>query len=290
MNRFRLSVQTSVIILSIIMLSSVLGVTAYFYTPESQQVDDIEVVSKIAAPMVLKTIKTPDSNEALTALYSIVSKNKQVKPAKDMLASVWFEQSFSDEQVEYHVVFVKNQMVDPENGEIYGSHADAPVIGAVVYKLIDGNWQLLSKQKEIGHIGSWGDAPEIERAEIIALGKDNIGFLLDISYSGQGYTNAGKIIFSYRNHNWLQLGYLQTSGDNAGVCDDKAKEDEFLSACWRFDGNISLAENSSTTAYPDLQVVRKGTMTDDNGKIIPVKSSIYHFNGEEYTELDGSAN
>lgn len=280
----RSSPRISAIILSIIAFATVIGAGAYFYHKFRTETNgQAKAIANITAPIPPKAMETPDGNQALTALFSITTSNGQVKPDNNTLASVWFEQSFNDGEQEYHVVFIKNQMVDPDTHEIYGSHADAPVISAVVYKQVNGKWELASKQAEIGAFGSWGDAPEVEKAQILTLSKGNIAFLLDIGYSGQGYTNSGKSIFAYRNNQWSQLGYLQTGGDNSGVCDDEAKDD-FMPPCWTFEGSISLAKSGANPDYPDLQVTRTGTMEDEDGKIVPVENSVYSFNGEEYQE------
>ncbi len=284
MTRSRSSARASVIIVSIIASATVMGAGAYFYHKfKTETGGQAKAISNITTPIPPKATATPDSNQALTALFSITTSNKQVKPSKDTLASVWFEQSFDDGLDKYHAIFIKNQMVDPDSNEVYGSHADAPIISAVVYKRVNGKWELVSKQAEIGAFGSWGDAPDVEKAQVLTLAKGNIAFLLNIGYSGQGYTNSGKTLFAFKNNKWSQLGYLQTGGDNAGVCDDEAKDDDFLSPCWKFEGEI-IAKNGANPDYPDLQVTRMGTMEDEEGKIVPVESSVYRFNGEEYRE------
>ena len=276
------SYRTLGFIVSIISLSGIIAMAVYFYTKDDS---NHQIVSQLPLPEKIKIINDPNIDEALAVLFTSkkVDKNK-VKVDKDTLASLWFKQSFHDGINKYHAIFIKNQMVD-ESNEVYGSHADAPIISSVVYKLIKHKWVLTSQQENIGLFGSWGDAPEIKEAKILALAKGNIALLLDISYSGQGYTNSGKTIFAYHQDNWAQLGYLQTAGDNSGVCDNEVEDDELLSACWEFKGKISLAENNDNSDYPDVIVNRTGTMAGKNGQIIPVKNSLYTFNGEEYLEF-----
>lgn len=276
----RSSSRTLIFILSVVVLSSVVATAGYFYGEIESS--PAPAISKITKPVVLQPLKRPDANQALTALFALPASENKVKTAKDKLASLWFERSFSDGSNKYHTVFIKNQMVDPETNEVYGSHADAPFISAVVYKLTERKWELLSKQTDIGVFGSWGDAPPVKQAQQLQLATGNTALLLDISYSGQGYTNSGKTIFAYHDNSWKLLGYLQTGGNNEGVCDDEAKEDEFLSACWQFEGKVSLSQNTEEDIYPDVVVSRSGTMSDDSGKIVPVENSVYSFNGEEY--------
>ncbi len=271
-----------VIIMLIISLSSIIAMVAYSYTKDNSE----QIVSQLPIPVKIKTVKKPNVNKALTTLFSIPASDNKIKVNKDTLASLWFEKSFNDGLNKYHAIFIKNQMVDSETHEIYGSHADAPIISAVVYTLNKGEWVLASAQENIGVFGSWGDTPPIKQVQLLTLAKGNIALLLDISYSGQGYTKSGKTIFSYYQNNWTQLGYLPTSGDNSGVCDDTVKDDLLLSACWSFNGTVNLAENNSSSTYTDIIVKRTGTMEGENRKIIPVKNSLYSFNGEEYLEVD----
>ena len=276
------SYRTLGFIVSIISLSSLVVMGVYFSTKEDS---NHQTISQLPLPKKIEIITYPNIDDALATLFtSLKVKDNKVKIDKDTLASFWFAQSFNDGINKYHTIFIKNQMVD-ESNEVYGSHADAPIISSVVYKLIENKWVLASKQENIGLFGSWGDSPEIKEAEILALAKGNIALLLDISYSGQGYTKSGKTIFAYHQDNWAQLGYLQTAGDNSGVCDNEAEDDELLSACWKFKGKISLAEDNDGSDYPDVIVNRTGTMGGENGQIIPVKNSLYTFNGEEYLEF-----
>jgi hypothetical protein len=281
MSRFS-SYRTLGFIVLIISLSSIVVMAVYFSTKEDS---GHPIISQLPLPKKVEILNNPSIDDALAVLFTSAKvKDSKVKIDKDTLASFWFAQSFNDGINKYHAIFIKNQMVD-ESNEVYGSHADAPIISSVVYKLIENKWILASKQENIGLFGSWGDTPEVKEVEILPLAKGNFALLLDISYSGQGYTNSGKTIFAYHQDSWAQLGYLQTEGDNSGVCDDEAEEDELLSACWEFKGKISLAKDNDGSDYPDVIVNRTGTMAGENGKIIPVKNSLYSFNGEEYLEF-----
>ena len=276
------SYRTLGFIVLIISLSGIVTMAVYFYSKEDSA---HEIISQLPLPKRIEIVNVPSTDDALAILFTSAKvENSEVKIDKDTLASFWFAQSFNDGINKYHAIFIKNQMVD-ESNEVYGSHADAPIISSVVYKLIENKWVLASKQENIGLFGSWGDTPEVKAAEILPLAKGNLALLLDISYSGQGYTNSGKTIFAYHQDSWAQLGYLQTAGDNSGVCDNEAEDDELLSACWGFKGKISLAEDNEGFDYPDIIVNRKGTMAGENGQIIPVKNSLYSFNGAGYLEF-----
>jgi hypothetical protein len=283
------SYRTLGVIVSIISLSGVVAMGVYFYAKNDS---NPQIISQLPLPKKIEILNDPNTDDALAALFTSAKVNNgKVKINKDTLASLWFAQSFHDGINKYHAIFIKNQMVD-ESNEVYGSHADAPIISSIVYKLIENKWVLASKQKNIGLFGSWGNTPNIKAPEKLLLAKGNFALLLGISYSGQGYTNSGKTIFAYHQNSWVQLGYLQTEGDNEGVCDNETEitDDELLAACWRFQGKISLVENNEASNYPDVIVNRTGTMAGEKGQIIPVRNSLYRFNGEEYLEFSDGDN
>ena len=306
----RFSQSSLVIIMALIIsLGSIIAIAFHFLTIEDKSILAPPVSTATIQVPADSSITRPTGNDALAALFSLPVSDNKVKIDKDNLASLWFEQSFDDGVHQYHTIFIKTQIVedmslkvttdddesvnaqaDDEEFEedFYGGHADAPLISAVVYKQVNGKWEVASKQKNIGVFGSWGNAPKIKQAQLLKLAKGNVAFLLDISYSGQGYTHHGKSVFSYYENAWVQVGYLQTGGNNAGVCDDASEDaDELLLACWHFNGKISLAENEDALDdYPDLIVNRTGTMMGgENGRVVKVKDSLYGFNGEEYLEL-----
>jgi hypothetical protein len=271
----------------IISLSSIIAIIIHFLGLKDEEVPIDSTPTEISAPIIdTSTTTRPTANEALAALFAVPVSRNRLKIDESHLASLWFEQSFEDGLHRYHSIFIKTQITEKESGEVYGGHADAPIISAVVYRYQNNRWKLVSKQKNIGVFGSWGNAPDIKQGQLLPLAKGNTALLLNISYSGQGYTNTGKAIYSYYENNWVQVGYLQTGGDNEGVCDDERLDnDELLFACWRFSGNIKLAKDNIGEDYPDLVVHRKGTMSGKKGRIIPVKDSMYIFNGEEYVEV-----
>ena len=273
-----------VIIVLIISFSSIVAIIIHFLNLDTQEIPEAPP-PEISAQIIDSSSTKPTADEALAALFAMPVSGGNLKIDDNHLASFWFEQSFDDGAHKYHTFFIKTQIVEDESHDAYGSHADAPVISAVVYRYEDDQWYVASKQKNIGVFGSWGKTPNIKKGKLLHLAKGNMALLLNISYSGQGYTNKGKAIYTYYENNWGQVGYLQTGGNNSGVCDDEHKEDELLSACWRFTGEIKLAEDNIDDDYPDLVVDRKGTMTGENGRIIPVKDSTYIFNGEVYVEF-----
>jgi hypothetical protein len=267
------------------------GVGYYIYqqqTPPPQTATPVVKKTNTA----INTIKTPPVAEALTTLFGVKTSSNQVANEPDQLSSLWFEQSFSHADKSFHAVFIKTQSLDSETKEVIDSHAAAVNVSIVIYQLINNQWQLFSKQLNVGEFGSWGDVPGLEKAQILQLSSDNLAFLIDSGFSGQGYTEEGKGLFSFNfnNKTWKNLGFVQTGGDNEGTCSDHPAPDEsFIHACWSFSGEITLAKTGKNPDYPDLLVKRRGTTSDDNNKIIPARDQLYTFNGEQYVEPGAEA-
>lgn len=282
-----------VFIVSVISLIATLAAAGYYFyqkknttkTPENTQKHTIET-STTNEP------KAPPAAEVLTALFGVKTTSDKVANAPDQLSSPWFEQSFEHGQDKFLAVFIKTQTIDPDTKAISDSHADSANISVVVYQLTGTQWQLFSKQLNVGNFGSWGNVPDVKNVPILPLSPDNIAFLIDSVASGQGYTEEGKglISFNPKTKIWKDLSFVQTAGDNAGACDDSPQPaDSLLSACWKFTGEITLAKSGKNPDFPDLLVKHKGTTSDDNNKIIPISDRLYVFNGEQYVEEGAEA-
>jgi hypothetical protein len=235
--------------------------------------------------------QTPPVAASLSALFAIKTSANKVTNKPDQLSSLWFEQSFEQGTEKFHAVFIKTQTIDPDSKVVMESHADAAKVSVVVYQWSAGAWQLVSKQVDVGRFGSWGDVPAIKQAQLLQLSPDIVVFLIDGGFTGQGYTETGKGLFSYnvRHKTWKDLGYIQTSGDNAGVCDENKSisADDMATACWTFSGEITLTPSGNNSAYPELLVLHKGTTSnEDNTKIVPMMNRRYRFNGKQYVEAD----
>ncbi|MCK4493209.1 MAG: hypothetical protein KAU26_04090, partial [Methylococcales bacterium] len=192
MSRFSQS-SLVVIMALIISLGSIIAIAFHFLTIEDNSIPPPMVSTATTQVPADSSIIRPTGNDALAALFSLPVSDNKVKIDKDNLASLWFEQSFDDGVHQYHTIFIKTQIVedtsiknkisdeDLSEEDVYGSHADAPLISAVVYKQVNEKWEVASKQKNIGVFGSWGNAPKIKQAQLLKLAKGNMALLLDIS-------------------------------------------------------------------------------------------------------------
>ena len=222
--------------------------------------------------------EVPLSKNALKELFGVRDPSGKVKTAKNELTSVWFEQSFNDGKDNTHVVFTKTQSLD-NIGNIESCHACTVAIGAITYKFIDSQWQIVSKQPKFeDSIGYWGDAPEIKQAEILQLSPNNLVLMISESDMHHGITDEWMDLFSYYKNNWRNLGSIYTG--NTDCMHQNEKGDDCRSS---FKGKISIV-NDKKSEYPDLLVTKTGTEEDTKGNIVPAKNAIYFFNGKEYEE------
>lgn len=290
MSDFQLSKRFVVIgLLIIALLATCVGIGVGYYYQHQKTVREKLLISP---PNSLNSggtvVNLPTVPEVLSTLFGVKTHSNTVENATNQLSSLWFTQSFTHDKDTFQAFFVKTQEIDPDSKSAVNSHADAANISVVVYQLKNKQWQLFSKQINVGSFGNWGDVQVIEKADTLKLSANTITFLMDGSWSGQGYTEEGKGLFNFeiKNKMWQYLGFVQTGMDNAGVCDDspQPKKDDLLSACWKFTGEIRVSKRSKNINYPDLIVNRKGTSSDDTNKIVPAKEGLYVFNGEQYSE------
>ena len=257
----------------LLIILAIAGVAGYFFLGNKAQITAISQEP---------TTPVPSTELALQELYGIAPKNGKVRLKRNVMAEAWFAQTFDAGNEKTYVVFTTQAKVK-QNGEIAEEcHACSPSIGAITYKLKDGQWIVFAKQKNFTSTGSWGHPPSSENAEALQLG-NVAALLIESSYSNQGYSTEGKLIFVLEKEGWRDLGLVQTGENNAGTCSDDPKEQkDGLSPCWSYSGKISVAKGGSGQ-YPDLIINYSGTHKDNNDKIVPVSATTLKFDGKTYT-------
>lgn len=218
-------------------------------------------------------IQLPKSTRAIKDLFGISASDGQFKTGKTAMTSIWFEQSFQHGNDSLHVVFLKTQSLD-ERGEVDGHRASAPLISAASYKKANNDWLLISKQINFTTIGQFGEAPEINQAEVERIHSDKSVFLVNSGYSAMGYSEEGKVLLIFENNSWKDAGFILTSSDNSGTCGLD------LSPCYHFDGNMSFSSDKKD--FPDIYVTKAGSELDNQQKIIVAGTDTYVFDGNKY--------
>lgn len=256
-----------------------IGLAVYFSMDREAVAPDQE-----AAPETIRRLSKPTPSGALQELYGSEFSGESIKTESGELAGFWFEQSFAIGDRDYHVIFGKAQKIDPETGAPLDSHVQGVKVGAATYRLDSDGWRAIGMQTGIGEIGSWGEAPDIKLAEILTLSSKRIAFMLDFGYGMGGYFDDGKVLFGFDGTTWVDLGFVQTGGNNAGACDDKPLLSGITIHCWAYTGTISVLSDIHL-GYPDLLVTRTGTRSgDEQHPIKPAEDAVFRFDGDKYAD------
>lgn len=257
------------------------GAATFFYLQPKSQPQEIVKPAAVEAP---KAVQLPSNATALHDMFGVTDPSGKIKTAYDKLTSLWFEQSFKDGDDNLHVKFYKTQSLD-EEGKPMDSHATSVDVGAITYKQIAGQWQVISKQTKFGEFGQWGDAPEA-KARILQLSPGVVALMVDDGNGMGGYNVEGKTLIAFSKGSWRDVGFVETGNDNSGACDETpplAGEEWVIGPCYSSKGIISVA-TGSTSEYPDLLVTRTGTQQNEHGgPIVPAENVTYIFKDGKYT-------
>ncbi len=248
----------------------------------------------------------PGVDLAFSALFGVQSAGESARTGTQQQTRLWFQTPLTQAGQHYWAQFFVSQDLDDE-GEPIDSHAQGVSISALTYVQQDAGWQLVSRQRDFSATGSYGDAPQAE-AELLSLSPTHSAALVQATAFGQGYSYAGKTVLLFDGNSWSDAGYIGTSEDNAGTCDDAPENppgteapgdeadgedeaDDFtLAPCYAWAGSISLtpAEESPNPAMPDLVVQRHSTLTAEQEALRPAPDAtsrlrvVYHFEDGQY--------
>lgn len=222
----------------------------------------------------------PDLRKAAFDLYglnSFESSGKKYRTGSDEITRFWIEEEFELQGRAYHSKFFVSHVLDSHTGRPYESHASGVRISAITYqKQPNGSWRIVSEQKNIGSIGSWGDVNS-SYYEAEAFSSSSYGLLFDSGYSTQGESSSGKVVFVFSGNKWHDAGYISESEDNESSisCGSNAR-------CHDFHG-VSKILKENNKAFPDIYVERSGIGYD--GKK-PADDITYKHNGVAYVTED----
>ena len=208
---------------------------------------------------------------------------------------MWMNQEFEFLGNKFRVEFDSITPVykDDKTGELRLSdcHPCQAEIGATTYKKINDDWVSISRQNKIGHAGAFGfydiEKPEVvlhltkgeyhfEKLDILNLTANKLIFLINDYGIHQGVEQDYQHLFLFSKNQWSDLGTVDTGYDDTSYYG----EDTDKSCSYK--GRVSVI--SSSKEYPDLLVTKNGKELDENYNPIPVKNSLYVFNGKAYEE------
>lgn len=263
------------------------AIGAYVYVEQQKlRAADASASAMVATPTLAPAASPPSAMAALGDLYGIPATTHSVMISATNRATVWFAQTVADGADQVHVVFVGRQDVDAKGELANSSRASSVPLDAITYKLTAGKWQPAFKQSAFAEAGSWGELYET-KPEVARLG-NAMALLIESIGTGQGYTYVGRHVFALEPIGWKELGVVNTGADNAGACEEDPKQitADSMPGCWSYSGTITAGPVAPGKAYPDITVMRVGTMADDNRKVVPATPALVRFEGPRYAEME----
>lgn len=229
--------------------------------------------------------RAPSINKAGYDLFksTVFQDGKQkYKTAHDQLTRFWVEEDFQLKGIRYHTKFFATQHIDNHTGEPYSAHVTGATVSVITYRQKDsGQWEVVSAQKGLTESGSWGD---IYSDNYLAekLSPSSYGLLFEFGYTAQGQSEGGRLIYVFHKDKWHYAGFIPEEGSygDASACELYKECSEYENA-YSFTGEIYIGETGKSTGFPDLLVVRTGTVLGGN----PAKNTTYRFDGNQYKEL-----
>lgn len=168
------------------------------------------------------------------------------------LATLWFRESFSMGNEQYHAAFVRLQLIDSETGAPLNN---TNAVAALTYRKGDAGWLLVSYQKSPFTQMVLGEdvASIAEKREARMLNPEHLALLVPV-------TGSALQVLAFDGRSWADLGQLLTGG-----------------------GNFELAASTTSGELPDIRVDRK---TVDTGNAVePARSVVYRVINGKYRAL-----
>lgn len=144
-----------------------------------------------------------------------------------------------------HYVAMSGYAIMPEGGRA-DCHACSGKLGLVILRAQGDRLALVARNRLAEDAGSWGSTPPEEAFRVVRLGKGNHGWLMQFSYTGQGYTEGGVAVFGAIGDKIVDLGFISTHSDNGGTCGDG------LGPCYVHSYEILTDPLSSEAQFGDL--------------------------------------
>ncbi len=151
----------------------------------------------------------------------------------------------ADDGVAKHLVAMAGYAIGSD-----GSHAECHActgkLGLVMLQETGEHLTLLSRNSLADDAGSYGTVPPEEAFRVVRLGQGNYGWLMEFSYTGQGYTEGGVQVYGAIGDRVLDLGFISTHADNRGTCGDG------LGECYVYSYEILTDPAASEVPFADL--------------------------------------
>lgn len=158
----------------------------------------------------------------------------------------------------------------------YGAHADGAIIGAAVFRPVDGGWQEVRETRAITVAGAFGQAPN---GKPVVLSPTQWGLLFEGGYTGQGETENYAFLVDQNEQGFVVNAQTFDMGhDNSGNCGPES------TPCYAYTTTLRFNPTMSGGRYL-IDLVKKGTQLGENNTINNViETQQYRYQGGQYVE------
>lgn len=263
------------------------SVVAYLLWTQGKQSNAVAQLAasdmRDAPPGRLTSLSLPSASESMKELFRLKQGAQEAETGQDKLTKAAFSEAFTLATGRYFAQFFQSQQILGD-GAVNEAHAATVSLSVITYKQIDGAWRIVDKRIDLTESGAWGQLHEAP-VQRIQLSPASFGLLIQEGSIGQGYSDGGKSVLVYTIDQWHDAGVVQTSASNGGSCETGPKNgesDEYMRACFEYDGKISVDPNASGE-FPDLLVTKKGTQEGERpNQVMPARSVIFKFINGKY--------
>ncbi len=161
------------------------------------------------------------------------------------------------------------------NPHDFECHSCAPAIGVAVFAWRGMRWELESANAAVGWFGEWGGAAT---SQLVAIGPEQHGVILESEFSGQGYHESVKYLLVPLGSNVNEVWKLFDEQDDSGAFDPNDKSGQhrlyYAEVAFKF---VYVGKGD----YYDILAMSRGT--DDKGRANWTKQ--YRFSDGQYRLL-----
>lgn len=218
---------------------------------------------------------------------------------------IWFSVNWAEDGKQNEAIFIKQVGTDsladddPQNCHACGAYISVETfqgIGSDQSKQENIANILSQEQVNFTEIGSWGDVQPAEndalpygspgrvRERQFSFGQGKHLILIPLMYYGQGITNGFyRALIWVENPSkkgsgkWIDAGDIPTYEDDLGFCSKDVSQGP---PCYKWSSTTSIGQKDGK---PVVIVAAKGQTLNDDDKIIPAPSAIYHFDGTGFS-------
>jgi Flp pilus assembly protein TadD len=241
----------------------------------AQTPSSIEIVGAFSVERAMELIYGNYNRADKTSLWADIGPQEKLKDSNFAdskgLVAAEFSESYKENGLEKVVLVTK---VVPAEEE-YVCHACEPIMGLFSFVKTGTTWHVEAQNKFLGTIGSYGKIP---KPQLIRIGTDKFGLMLDNSNSHMGHSHTCRYIYSISNGVISSIFHKDISESEFEYIDDN---DEPI-VKWSYETKFEFI-NGNNPKYFDIMETKIGKERKEDGNIASVNAvTLYSFDGSKY--------